>query len=284
MTELHALAEKARPYLPDLPPTELLSLHGEEVWEGVDPRVQGFVRNHIPGDFRVAIRPGLPPEERERVILHELIHLAAPDLKEPWVRIMENILVYALERGLPPRDIASLADLSLEEAMARLDPPREVPEGFRALAGNSPYLPLYLALGVLPQAELASVPIYFLEQVAAGLPHTGWALERLWPEPPLTKREASRRMRRRLAGMGEEEWHRLLTLLHGDGELLGDFLTPIEVPGWPLLPPKRGNLYLSLRDALHEYSPPGEAYEPPEAGDPWAVVAGLLATGRELPD
>jgi len=37
---LHLLAEKARPYLKDLPPVDLLGLHPEEVWEGVDGRVQ----------------------------------------------------------------------------------------------------------------------------------------------------------------------------------------------------------------------------------------------------
>lgn len=281
---LHLLAEKARPYLKDLPPTDLLGLHPEEVWEGVDGRVQGFVRSFSPEDYRVAVRPGLPPDEAERVALHELIHLAAPHLPEPWVRVLEALLVHALKRGLPPRDLVSLADLSMEEALERVAPPPETPpEGFYDYGEDARYYPLYAAMGVLPDPELVAKPLYFLQQVAGGLPHTAWVLERLWPEPPLTKREAARRIRRRIAEASEEEVAAMarflgLDLLEGSGWTEG-----FALPGYPPLKGRQGHLAANLVDAVYVESPPGEGYRPVGAGSPESVLAGLLVLGKPVP-
>ncbi len=281
---LRDLAEKARPYLKDLPPADLLGLHPEEVWEGVEERVQGFVRNLSPGDYRVAVRPGLPPDEAERVALHELVHLAAPGLPEPWVRVLEAVLVHALRAGLPPRDLVSLADLSMEEALERVAPPSETPpEGFYDYGEDARYYPLYAAMGVLPDPELVAKPLYFLQQVAGGLPHTAWVLERLWPEPPLTKREAARRIRRRVAEASEEEVAAMarflgLDLLEGSGWVEG-----LALPGFPPLKGRRGHLAANLVDAVYVESPPGEGYRPVEAGSLESVLAGLLVLGKPVP-
>lgn len=281
---LRALAEKARPYLKDLPPTDLLELHPEEVWEGVDGRVQGFVRSFSAGDYRVAVRPGLPPDEAGRVALHELIHLAAPGLPEPWVRVLEAVLVHALGAGLPPRDLVSLADLSMEEALERVAPPSETPpEGFYDYGEDARYYPLYAAMGVLPDPELVAKPLYFLQQVAGGLPHTAWVLERLWPEPPLTKREAARRIRRRVAEASEEEVAAMarflgLGLLEGSGWEEG-----LALPGFPPLKGRRAHVAGNLIEAVWVDSPPGEGYRPVEAGTIESVLAGLLVLGRPVP-
>ena len=281
---LRALAEKARPYLKDLPPTDLLELHPEEVWEGVDGRVQGFVRNLSPGDYRVAVRPGLPPDEAERVALHELIHLAAPELPEPWVRVLEEVLVHALRAGLPPRDLVSLADLSMEEALERVAPPSEAPpEELYDYGEDARYHPLYAAMGVLPDPELIASPLYLLQQVAGGLPHTAWVLERLWPEPPLTKREAARRIRRWVAEASEEEVAAVarflgLGLLEGSGWEEG-----LALPGFPPLKGRRAHVAGNLIEAVWVDSPPGEGYRPVEAGTIESVLAGLLVLGRPVP-
>ena len=281
---LRALAEKARPYLKDLPPTDLLELHPEEVWEGVDGRVQGFVRSFSAGDYRVAVRPGLPPDEAGRVALHELIHLAAPGLPEPWVRVLEAVLVHALGAGLPPRDLVSLADPSMEEALERVAPPSETPpEGFYDYGEDARYYPLYAAMGVLPDPELVAKPLYFLQQVAGGLPHTAWVLERLWPEPPLTKREAARRIRRRVAEASEEEVAAMarflgLGLLEGSGWEEG-----LALPGFPPLKGRRAHVAGNLIEAVWVDSPPGEGYRPVEAGTIESVLAGLLVLGRPVP-
>lgn len=281
---LRALANRARPYLKDLPPADLLGLHPEEAWEGVEERVQGFVRGFSPEDYRVAVRPGLPPDEAERVALHELIHLAAPHLPEPWVRVLEALLVHALKRGLPPRDLVSLADLSMEEALERVAPPPEAPpEELYDYGEDARYYPLYAAMGVLPDPELVAKPLYFLQQVAGGLPHTAWVLERLWPEPPLTKREAVRRIRRRIAEASEEEVEAMerllgLDLLEGSG-----WVEDLALPGFPPLKGRRGHLAANLVDAVYVESPPGEGYRPVEAGSPESVLAGLLVLGRPVP-
>lgn len=281
---LRDLAEKARPYLKDLPPADLLELYPEEVWEGVEERVQGFVRNLSPGDYRVAVRPGLPPDEAGRVALHELIHLAAPGLPEPWVRVLEAVLVHALGAGLPPRDLVSLADLSMEEALERVAPPPEAPpKELYDYGEDARYYPLYAAMGVLPDPELIARPLYLLQQVAGGLPHTAWVLERLWPEPPLTKREAARRIRRRVAEASEEELAAMarflgLDLLEGSGWEEG-----LALPGFPPLKGRRAHVAGNLIEAVWVDSPPGEGYRPVEAGTIESVLAGLLVLGRPVP-
>ncbi len=122
-------------------------------------------------------------------------------------------------------------------------------------------------MGVIPDPELIAHPLYFLQQVAAGLPHTAWILERLWPEPPLTKREAARRIRRRLAEAPEEE-------VKAAERLLGlDLLDPgwtegFALPGYPPLQGRRAHLAANLVDAVYVESPPGESYTPVEAGSP----------------
>lgn len=138
-------------------------------------------------------------------------------------------------------------------------------------------------MGVLPDPELVGKPLYFLQQVAGGLPHTAWVLERLWPEPPLTKREAARRIRRRIAEASEEEVAAMarflgLGLLEGSGWGEG-----FALPGYPPLKGRRGRLAANLVDAVYVESPPGEGYRPVEAGSLESVLAGLLVLGKPVP-
>ena len=145
------------------------------------------------------------------------------------------------------------------------------------------YYPLYAAMGVLPDPELVAKPLYFLQQVAGGLPHSAWVLERLWPEPPLTKREAARRIRERIAEASEEEMAAMerllgLDLLEGSG-----WVEDLALPGFPPLKGRRGHLAANLVDAVYVESPPGEGYRPVEAGSPESVLAGLLVLGKSVP-
>lgn len=266
------LIEAARPYLPGLPPyIELIP------WQDTgieDPAYLGLAYRNRPA---IALRPGLEGEALERVLLHELIHLAEPLLSEDWVRALEPILHHAIRQGLPPRDLPSLAWLSVEELEERLLPglPQNPdPNLFPGRLGA-----FWHAIGVIPTEGLAENPLYLLQQVAAGLSYgiTGWVLERLWPKPLTTRREAAIALAWRAATALDEEWRRVEELLGRDGELF-----PMEVhPGqlWYIpVPEERRSLVLSLVDAILDG--PGEAYEPPEAGLPEEVVAGMLASGR----
>lgn len=264
---LEGLLQRARPYLPGLPEEVRLLPWPEEA----DPRIAGLA---LEAEGGIALRPGLRPDEEEQVALHELLHLAEPLLPERWVRVLDGILRYALERGLPPRDVPSLAWLSLQEAVERLAPPPPSDPGlFPGPLGG-----FYETIGVLPEQEAAQDPYYLLVQIEGGLPYTGWALERLWPEPPLTRREAARRIYRFAQEAGEEAWKKVEGLLGLDlfpepalGRVRG---IPKEVP------PGRLRGVLRLTEAVLLDPGQGEAYEPPGAGDPEEVVAGLIAEGR----
>jgi len=265
LAKVREVAARVAPYLPDLPPPEEIGVYEEDAWEGMDERILGFARH---SERKVAVRSRLEGEALELVIAHELLHLAAPDLPEEWVGVLDRILLHAVREGYPPRDLASLADASMEELLGRAG---ELPAGADAgLEGyESPYLPLYLSLGVLPDPGMMERPVYLFQQIAGDLLSTDWLLRRLWASPPLTKREAKRRIRRRIASMTEEEL--------GDLEaLLGRDLfprKPLELVGWPPVPPERGGLLLALLDAVEGE---GEAWEPKEEGDPYEVIAGWL--------
>jgi len=271
--QVRELAALLAPYLPDLPPPEEIGVYGEEVWEGMDERVLGFARHQ---ERAVAVRGDLEGEALELVIAHELLHLAAPDLPEGWVGVLDRILLHAVWEGYPARDLASLADVSMEEVLERAG---ELPVGADAsidIYPESRYLPLYLSIGVLPDPELMERPIYLFQQIAGAPFLTDWLLRRLWASPPLTKREARRRIRRRIASMTEEEFRALESLLGRD--LFPR--EPLELVGWPPVPPERGGLLLALLDAV---GGEGEAWEPPEEGNPHEVAAGWVATGSPLP-
>ncbi|WP_234554046.1 hypothetical protein [Thermus caliditerrae] len=120
---MKGLIEAARPYLPGLPPeVEVVPWgktglgHGRSPYLE-DPRYLGLAFRDRPA---IALRPGLEGEALERVVLHELLHLAEPLLSEGWTRALEPVLRYTLKAGLPPRDVPRLAWVSLEEAQARL--------------------------------------------------------------------------------------------------------------------------------------------------------------------
>lgn len=219
----------------------------------------------------------------ERVLLHELLHLAEPLLSEPWVRALEPVLHHALRNGLPPRDVPSLAWLSLEEASSRLLPDLPEEEETDPLWFPGRLGPFYRALGVVPERELAEDPLYLFQQVSGGLPFgtTAWALERLWPPPAMTRREAALAIAWWAALATEKAWAEVERLLGRDGEMAftggpGN-LHPAQLWYVPV-PEERRKLTLSLVDAVLQGE--GEAYEPPEVGLPEEVVAGLIATGR----
>ncbi|MEN2983391.1 MAG: hypothetical protein ABDH20_13185 [Thermus sp.] len=264
---LEALVQRARPYLPGLPEEVRLLPWPEET----DPRIVGLASEAKGG---IALRPGLRPDEEEQVALHELLHLAEPLLPERWVQVLDGILRHALEQGLPPRDIPSLAWLSLEEALERLNPPPPSDPGFFP----GPLGGFYETIGVLPDREAAQDPYYLLVQIEGGLPYTGWALERLWPEPPLTRQGAVREIFRFAREAEEGAWQKV-------EELLGLDLFPepaYRVRGVPEDIPQgrlRGVLRL-LEAVLPNPEGQGEAYEPPKAGEPEEVVAGLITARR----
>lgn len=271
--DAQSLIEKARPYLPGLPPeVEVLP------WEGIeDPRFLGLAHRDRPA---LRLRPDLKGEDWERVLLHELLHLAEPLLSEAWVRVLEPVLHYALKAGLPPRDVPSLAWLSLEEAQARLLQDLPPIEGEEARFFPGPLGPFWRALGVIPDPDLAEDPLYLFVQVAGGLPYglTVWALERLWVSPPLTRREAALRVAWRAALALEEEWKKVEKLLgRGEESLLPETQSVhLGQLWWVPVPEERRSLTLSLVDAVLEGK--GEAYHPPEEGLPEEVVAGMLAS------
>ena len=272
------LIAKARPYLPGLP-EEVKLLPWEEVAEEAkDERILGLALRERRA---IALRPGLEGEAWERVLLHELLHLAEPLLGEGWVLALEPLLHHAVFRGLPPRDLPSLAWASLEELEARLLPGLPL-EGFDPRLFPGRLGPFYHALGVIPERELADNPIYLLTQIAAGLPYGEgvWALERLWPEPPLTRRRAALALARRALEASREEWREVERLLgYSDGFPPQDLLGVDSQPLWHLpIPEERRSLTLLLVDTILEGR--GEAYVPPEVAFPEEVVAGLLATGR----
>lgn len=271
---IHKLIEQARPYLPGLPP-EVEVLPWNRVAPG-DDRVLGLAHRSEPA---ISLRPGLEGEALERVLLHELLHLAEPLLPEDWVLVLEPILHRAIKQGLPPRDVPSLAWVSLEELEARLLPglPGEDldPDFFPGRLGA-----FWQAMGVIPNAELAESPLYVLQEIAGGLPFgtTVWALERLWPSPPLTRREAALAVAWRAALATEEEWARVEKLLGWDEALFpGRSFHPSSLWYVPV-PEERQQQALSLVDTILEGR--GEAYIPPEEGLPEEVVAGMLAVGR----
>lgn len=278
MKDLRELIEAVRPYLPGLPPeVEVVP------WE----RVRGVEEHHLGLAFRsrpaLSLHPDLEGEALERVLLHELLHLAEPLLSEPWVRALEPVLHHALRNGLPPRDVPSLAWLSLEEASSRLLPDLPEEEETDPLWFPGRLGPFYRALGVVPERELAEDPLYLFQQVSGGLPFgtTAWALERLWPPPAMTRREAALAIAWWAALATEKAWAEVERLLGRDGEMAftggpGN-LHPAQLWYVPV-PEERRKLTLSLVDAVLQGE--GEAYEPPEVGLPEEVVAGLIATGR----
>lgn len=270
MEALRELIEAARPYLPGLPPEVELVPWRKTGLE--DPRYLGLAFRDRPA---VALRPGLEGEALERVILHELLHLAEPLLSEAWTRALEPVLHYALKAGLPPRDVPSLAWVS----------PEELAGCFSGLPEAHPLFPgklasLWQALGVMPTPGLEEDPLYIAQQIAGGLPFgtTLWALERLWAEPPLTRRRAALEVAWWAATALEEDWQRLLALL-GRGEEFPESrvqIHPVHLWHIPIAEGRR-SLTLSLVEAVLEG--PGESYTPPEAGLPEEVVAGLIAQG-----
>lgn len=278
MKDLRELIEAVRPYLPGLPPeVEVVP------WE----RVRGVEEHHLGLAFRsrpaLSLHPDLEGEALERVLLHELLHLAEPLLSEPWVRALEPVLHHALRNGLPPRDVPSLAWLSLEEVSSRLLPDLPEEEETDPLWFPGRLGPFYRALGVVPERELAEDPLYLFQQVSGGLPFgtTAWALERLWPPPAMTRREAALAIAWWAALATEKAWAEVERLLGRDGEMAftggpGN-LHPAQLWYVPV-PEERRKLTLSLVDAVLQGE--GEAYEPPEVGLPEEVVAGLIATGR----
>lgn len=278
MKDLRELIEAVRPYLPGLPPeVEVVP------WE----RVRGVEEHHLGLAFRsrpaLSLHPDLEGEALERVLLHELLHLAEPLLSEPWVRALEPVLHHALRNGLSPRDVPSLAWLSLEEASSRLLPDLPEEEETDPLWFPGRLGPFYRALGVVPERELAEDPLYLFQQVSGGLPFgtTAWALERLWPPPAMTRREAALAIAWWAALATEKAWAEVERLLGRDGEMAftggpGN-LHPAQLWYVPV-PEERRKLTLSLVDAVLQGE--GEAYEPPEVGLPEEVVAGLIATGR----
>lgn len=274
------LIEAARPYLLGLPPyIELIP------WQDTgieDPAYLGLAYRNRPA---IALRPGLEGEALERVLLHELIHLAEPLLSEDWVRALEPILQTAIRLGLPHRDVPSLAWLSLEDLQARLLPdlltgqPQEDLDP-RFFPGR--LAPFWHTMGVIPTHGLEDDPLYVMQELAGGLPFgtTVWVLERLWPKPPMTRREAALAVAWRAALALDEEWQRAEEFLGQDGELfpMGAFKVHPGQLWYIPVPEERRSLVLSLVDAILDE--PGEAYEPPEAGLPEEVVAGMLASGR----
>lgn len=274
---IQALIESARPYLPGLPPTVDLVPWRDTGLE--DPAYLGLAFRNRP---TFALRPGLEGEALKEVVLHELIHLAEPLLSEAWTRALEPVLHHALRLGLPPRDVPSLAWLSLEELAERLLP--GLPED--ALEADPLWFPgrlgsFYRALGVIPDQEMAEDPLYLFQQIAGGLPYgtTVWALERLWPEPPMTRRRAALEVAWRAATALEEEWARVEALLgRGEEDFPPQRMTVHPGQLWYVpVPEERRSLVLSLVDAVLDGK--GEAYTPPETGLPEEVVAGMLAAG-----
>lgn len=216
------LIEAARPYLPGLPPYIELILWQDTGIE--DPAYLGLAYRNRPA---IALRPGIEGEALERVLLHELVHLAEPLLSEDWVRALEPILHHAIRQGLPPRDLPSLAWLSVEELEERLLPglPQNPdPDLFPGRLGA-----FWHALGVIPteglghgrSPYLAEDSLYLLQQVAEGLRYgiTGWVLERLWSKLLTTRREAAIALAWRAATALDEEWRKVEELLGQDREL-----------------------------------------------------------------
>lgn len=160
----------------------------------------------------------------------------------------------------------------------RLAPLPPVPKGEEELFGGS-LGPLYRAMGVLPDPSLAEDPLYLFQQVAGGLPHGewGWVVERLWPPPPLTRREALRRLVRFGLEAGEEAFLRIKRLLRPE-EAFPD--PPLEDPLLSRLGVHRARhpVLLTLMEAVRLEE--GEAYHPREAGLPEEVVAGMIVEGR----
>lgn len=228
MKDLRELIEAVRPHLPGLPPeVEVVP------WE----RVRGVEEHHLGLAFRsrpaLSLHPDLEGEALERVLLHELLHLAEPLLSEPWVQALEPVLHHALRNGLPPRDVPSLAWLSLEEASSRLLPDLSEEEETDPLWFPGRLGPFYRALGVVPERELAEDPLYLFQQVSGGLPFgtTAWALERLWPPPAMTRREAALAIAWWAALATEKAWAEVERLLGRDGEM--------AFTGGPWEPPSR---------------------------------------------
>lgn len=191
------------------------------------------------------------------------------------------MLQAAIRLGLPPRDVPSLAWVSAEELAEHLLPGLRTedvdPEFFPGRLGA-----FWRTLGVIPTHGLEEDPLYVVQEIAGGLPFgtTVWALKRLWPKPPMTRREAAIAVAWRAALALDEEWRKVEELLGQNGELfpMGTFKVHPGQLWYIPVPEERRSLVLSLVDAILDG--PGEAYEPPEAGLPEEVVAGMLATGR----
>lgn len=265
--------EKARPYLPGLPPDIRLV-----PWDQV-PHRPGDLGYAFRTEAAIALHPKLQGEALEAVLLHELLHLAEPRLSEDWVRALEPILQTAIRLGLPPRDVPSLAWVSTEELAERLLP------GLRTEGVDPDFFPgrlgaFWHTLGVIPTKTLEDDPLYVFQQIAGGLPFrtTLWVLERVWTPPPMTRREAALAVAWRAALALGEEWRKVEELL-GRDELMPSRLEFADPQVWYIpIPQERRQTTMSLLDAILDDR--GEAYTPPEAGLPEEVVAGMLATGR----
>lgn len=203
--------EKARPYLPGLPPDIRLV-----PWDQV-PHRPGDLGYAFRTEAAIALHPKLQGEALEAVLLHELLHLAEPRLSEDWVRALEPILQTAIRLGLPPRDVPSLAWVSTEELAERLLP------GLRTEGVDPDFFPgrlgaFWHTLGVIPTKTLEDDPLYVFQQIAGGLPFrtTLWVLERVWTPPPMTRREAALAVAWRAALALGEEWRKVEELLGGE--------------------------------------------------------------------
>ena len=135
-------------------------------------------------------------------------------------------------------------------------------------------------MGVIPTHGLEEDPLYVMQEIAGGLPFgtTLWALKRLWPKPPMTRREAATAVAWRAALALDEEWQKVEELLGRDESLSGSLNVPDSQLWYIPIPQERRCTVLSLIDTILDDR--GEAYTPPEAGLPEEVVAGMLAMGK----